>query len=98
MVKRLLVLIIIFLCCSAMTLLYFSGNDKRIDDVKKVASPPKPIIKPIPKDFFAWPVKAKIDLAGNFGELRTNHFHSGIDIRTGEGKTGIPIYAAGDGY
>lgn len=31
------------------------------------------------------------------GEIRPNHFHGGIDIKT-EGKIGLPVYAAGDGY
>jgi len=51
-----------------------------------------------PTDFFDWPTKGNIDLTGNFGELRSNHFHSGVDIRTGEGQIGIPVFAAGDGY
>ena len=36
-------------------------------------------------------------LSGTFGELRSNHFHSGLDIKTW-GKSGIPIYAIQDGY
>lgn len=36
-------------------------------------------------------------LAGSMGELRTNHFHGGLDIKT-EGREGLPIYAARDGY
>lgn len=36
-------------------------------------------------------------LSGTFAELRTNHFHSGIDIKTG-GETGKPLYAVRDGY
>jgi hypothetical protein len=36
-------------------------------------------------------------LSGTFGELRGNHFHSGIDVKTHR-KTGIPIRAASDGY
>lgn len=36
-------------------------------------------------------------LAGTFGELRSNHFHSGIDIKTG-GGVGQPLYAVRDGY
>lgn len=36
-------------------------------------------------------------LSGTFGELRTNHFHSGIDVKVG-GKVGIPIRAIQDGY
>lgn len=36
-------------------------------------------------------------LAGSFGELRSNHFHSGTDFRTNQ-RTGYPIYAVADGY
>jgi len=36
-------------------------------------------------------------LAGSFGELRTNHFHSGIDFRTNQ-RIGYPVYAVADGY
>lgn len=36
-------------------------------------------------------------LAGTFGELRSNHFHSGIDIKTG-GGIGQPLYAVREGY
>ncbi len=36
-------------------------------------------------------------LAGTMGELRSSHFHTGIDIRT-EGRTGLPVYAVADGY
>ncbi|UXP31345.1 M23 family metallopeptidase [Reichenbachiella agarivorans] len=36
-------------------------------------------------------------LAGTMGELRSTHFHAGIDIKT-SGTTGLPIYAAADGY
>lgn len=36
-------------------------------------------------------------LAGSFGELRSNHFHSGVDFRTNQ-RTGYPVYATADGY
>lgn len=36
-------------------------------------------------------------LSGNFGELRTNHFHSGLDFKT-QGVTGLPIRCVADGY
>jgi murein DD-endopeptidase MepM/ murein hydrolase activator NlpD len=36
-------------------------------------------------------------LSGNFGELRSNHFHSGIDFKT-QGRTGFKIHCAADGY
>ena len=35
--------------------------------------------------------------SGVFGELRTNHLHSGLDYRTGS-DTGMPVLAVGDGH
>lgn len=35
--------------------------------------------------------------AGNFGELRPNHFHSGLDFKT-QGKTGLTIRSIDNGY
>ena len=43
------------------------------------------------------PLSPPIRLSGNFGELRPNHFHSGIDIKTG-GVKGEKIFAVADGY
>jgi len=42
------------------------------------------------------PVKIPLLLSGSFAELRSNHFHSGIDIKT-QGTTGLPVYAVADG-
>lgn len=53
--------------------------------------------KKYPQDYFSNPLKIPTVLSGTFGELRSNHFHSGIDIKT-QGKEGIPIYAPADGY
>lgn len=53
--------------------------------------------KKYPRGSFASPVKIPISLAGNFGECRPNHFHSGLDVRTNKVEN-IPIYAIGDGY
>lgn len=36
-------------------------------------------------------------LSGSFGELRGNHFHSGLDYRTNQ-REGYPVYAIADGY
>lgn len=46
---------------------------------------------------FGSPVNYPVSLAGNFGEPRPNHFHGGIDVRTGmtEGK---PIFSVANGY
>lgn len=50
-----------------------------------------------PQDYFRNPLNIPILLAGNFGECRPNHFHSGIDIKT-KGKENQPVFAAADGY
>jgi len=50
-----------------------------------------------PQNYFRSPVDFQVNLAGSFGEIRRNHFHSGIDIRT-EGVVGKPVYAIADGY
>ncbi|MDN4164180.1 M23 family metallopeptidase [Cytophagales bacterium LB-30] len=36
-------------------------------------------------------------LAGTMGELRSTHFHAGIDIKT-SGREGLPVYATASGY
>ena len=53
--------------------------------------------KDIPTDYFENPLEIPLILSGNFGELRSNHFHSGLDIKTQQ-REGIPIYAPADGY
>jgi hypothetical protein len=50
-----------------------------------------------PKDYFGSPIAYELKLAGNFGEVRPDHFHSGIDLTT-EGKEGVPVYAVADGF
>ncbi len=44
---------------------------------------------------FIPPVKGLIQLTGTFGELRSDHFHAGLDIRGGVGRA---VYAIADGY
>ncbi|MCM4153154.1 M23 family peptidase [Arenibacter sp. N53] len=51
---------------------------------------------PYPTDYFRPPLDIPIILSGTFGELRSNHFHSGIDIKTQQ-RQGLPVYAIGDG-
>lgn len=51
----------------------------------------------VPADYFRPPVDGKIYLSGTFGEPRSSHFHTGIDIKT-EGVEGKQIYAVADGY
>ncbi|MBU3012570.1 M23 family metallopeptidase [Polaribacter vadi] len=50
-----------------------------------------------PTDYFRNPLDIPIFLSGSFGELRSNHFHAGLDIKT-QGKEGLKVFAAADGY
>ena len=50
-----------------------------------------------PTPMYQYPLEGYHLLAGTFGELRSNHFHSGIDIKTG-GQEGASIYAIEAGY
>jgi hypothetical protein len=50
-----------------------------------------------PKDYFSSPLDIPMQLSGNFGELRPNHFHAGFDFKTQQ-KEGLNVYAVADGY
>ena len=50
-----------------------------------------------PQDYFAPPLEGETILAGTFGELRSNHFHSGLDIKTKQ-REGLKVHAAASGY
>jgi len=51
----------------------------------------------IPANDFASPLGIDMVLAGNFAEMRSNHFHAGLDLKT-DGREGLPVYAAADGW
>lgn len=51
----------------------------------------------VPQDYFDDPLDVGLVLSGTFGELRSNHFHSGLDIKTQQ-REGLPIYASAEGY
>jgi len=54
-------------------------------------------LKNVPQDYFINPLDINLRLSGSFGELRSNHFHSGVDLKTNQ-VTGLPVYAAANGY
>ena len=56
-------------------------------------------IKPgeYPQGYFRSPLNIPIKLSANFGELRANHWHMGLDIRTDQ-RENLPVYAAAGGY
>ncbi len=49
------------------------------------------------RTLFTPPLEGALRLSGNFGELRSRHFHAGLDIKTNL-TIGKPVYAAADGY
>ncbi|MEO6520501.1 MAG: M23 family metallopeptidase [Mucilaginibacter sp.] len=50
-----------------------------------------------PQDVFRYPLDLPPTTAGSFGELRSNHFHSGLDFKTNQ-RTGYPVHAVYEGY
>jgi hypothetical protein len=49
------------------------------------------------KNIFIYPLNIQPSLSASFGELRDDHFHSGLDLKTG-GTTGKEVRSAADGY
>ncbi|WP_179352229.1 M23 family metallopeptidase [Winogradskyella vidalii] len=50
-----------------------------------------------PQDYFRNPLDIPLVLSGTFGELRSTHFHGGLDIKTQQ-RQGLKIYTAAEGY
>ena len=50
-----------------------------------------------PQDYFRDPLDITIVLSGTFAELRSSHFHGGLDIKT-QLKEGLKVYGAAEGY
>ena len=46
---------------------------------------------------YSRPLNIPLLLAGNFGELRSDHFHSGLDIKT-KHQQGLKVFSIADGY
>lgn len=49
------------------------------------------------KDYFRYPLNIPPRLNANFGEMRPNHFHMGLDLFT-ERRENLPVIAPADGY
>ena len=56
-----------------------------------------PLAAQTPEPRFGAPFDFPLYLSGNFGELRSNHFHGGLDFKT-QGVVGKPLLAIADGY
>lgn len=49
------------------------------------------------KGYFRWPLNLAPAIVANMGELRDNHWHMGLDVRTAQ-KVNQLVYAAAEGY
>jgi hypothetical protein len=72
-------------CCIVLSILFFSKAG-----LSQIASV-------YPQNYFRSPLDIPLDLSANFGDLRSNHFHMGLDIRT-QARENLHVYAVGDGY
>src|SRR5688572_22126817 len=79
------VAILFFLCCSLTAFAQFSEPELSIPDDEDYLYPVHPGIP------------GSGSLAGNMGELRGTHFHSGLDVRTNN-EVGHPVKASKSGY
>ena len=50
-----------------------------------------------PQNYFRNPLVIKMELVANYGEIRTNHWHMGLDIRTKQ-RENLPVYASAQGF
>ena len=50
-----------------------------------------------PQNYFRNPMAIKMELVANYGEIRTNHWHMGLDVRTKQ-RENLPVYAAAEGF
>lgn len=50
-----------------------------------------------PTGYFAAPMDIPLFMSGNYGEIRSNHFHGGVDLKT-QGREDIPVKAAAEGF
>ena len=53
--------------------------------------------KPYPRDYLVNPLEFPVNLSGGYGEIRPNHFHAGIDLRTQQ-SINKRVLSAANGY
>ncbi len=90
-----LYLFVLFNSCNAQEPTHEASSTKVQQSKQTVPATIDP--KDYPKGYFRNPLAIPIQLSANFGELRTNHFHMGFDIRTAQ-RENLPVFAAAEGY
>ncbi|MCA8829837.1 M23 family metallopeptidase [Hymenobacter pini] len=98
--RRLLSVAVPFLLLLGLQPTACGGQEPDSTEKPKAAQPQASTGRPeVPQGYFLFPIKPGQQnfLAGSMGELRPNHFHGGLDIKT-DGRVDLPVYAAADGY
>ncbi|RYY14540.1 MAG: M23 family metallopeptidase [Chitinophagaceae bacterium] len=65
--------------------------------ISRISFAQGPLTTEYPKGYFRNPLNIPISLSGNFGELRPNHYHMGLDLKT-LARENLPVHAAADGF
>ena len=91
---------LLLLAAPALPLSCSSGSDPKTEkpQAAKPAAAQDTTVAAL-RGYFLFPIKPGQPnlLAASMGELRPNHFHGGLDIKT-DGGVDRPVYAAADGY
>jgi murein DD-endopeptidase MepM/ murein hydrolase activator NlpD len=95
-------LVVLFgVAAAVLVIAAFSPSDEAFGspgDARALPGPVDTVLVPqYPQNYFRSPLDIPLHLSGNFGELRTNHFHAGIDIKTNQ-QEGLKVYAVADGH
>lgn len=92
--QRFLTLILLFCICSGVA----GQTVAKGPSTAKKQQPSAPRKPPVAGNGYLYPIQNVAGYyAANFGEMRPNHFHAGVDIKT-EGAQGRPLVAIADGY
>ena len=65
--------------------------------VLRVAAPYVSVAQAVRPPYFTYPLRVEPRLNANFGEMRPNHFHMGLDLFTLR-RENLPVHAPADGY
>ena len=82
------------LFCSVLFTSFFAACQSSLHTIESVNRQSK---LTYPTDYFSFPLNILPSLAADFGDLRINHYHMGLDIRTQQ-RENLAVVASADGY
>ena len=74
---------------------FFGACQSSLRTIESESISQPPIV--YPTDYFRFPLNIAPSLAADFGDLRSNHYHMGLDLRTQQ-RENLAVVAAADGY